>query len=124
MDKGTLKQEAYETKISWTAVTNIILIIVFICVFFFGFLRKGGSGATNFTKSRARLNENTKNVTFKDVAGADEEKAELEMCIRDRDYILARRLGIGYASIDKKISELLGIGAVSYTHLDCILERS
>ena len=29
MDKGTLKQEAYETKISWTAVTNIILIIVF-----------------------------------------------------------------------------------------------
>lgn len=77
MNKGTLKQEAYETKISWTAVTNIILIIVFICVFFFGFLRKGGSGATNFTKSRARLNENTKNVTFKDVAGADEEKAEL-----------------------------------------------
>lgn len=77
MDKGTLKQEAYETKISWTAVTNIILIIVFICVFFFGFLRKGGSGATNFTKSRARINENTKNVTFKDVAGADEEKAEL-----------------------------------------------
>ena len=77
MDKGTLKQEAYETKISWTAVTNIILIIVFICVFFFGFLRKGGSGATNFTKSRARLNENTKNVTFIDVAGADEEKAEL-----------------------------------------------
>ena len=69
MDKGTLKQEAYETKISWTAVTNIILII--------GFLRKGVSGATNFTKSRARLNENTKNVTFKDVAGADEEKAEL-----------------------------------------------
>ena len=44
---------------------------------FFGFLRKGGSGATNFTKSRARLNENTKNMTFKDVAGADEEKAEL-----------------------------------------------
>ena len=77
MDKGTLKQEAYETKISWTAVTNIILIILFICVFYFGFLRKGGSGATNFTKSRARLNENTKNVTFKDVAGADEEKAEL-----------------------------------------------
>ena len=40
-------------------------------------MRKGGSGATNFTKSRARLNENTKNVTFKDVAGADEEKSEL-----------------------------------------------
>ncbi len=49
---------------------------IYMCVFF-GFLRKGGSGATNFTKSRARLNENTKNVTFKDVAGADEEKAEL-----------------------------------------------
>ncbi len=40
MDKGTLKQEAYETKISWTAVTNIILIIVFICVFFSDFCEK------------------------------------------------------------------------------------
>ena len=76
MDKGTLKQEAYETKISWTAVTNIILIIVFICVLF-GFLRKGGSGATNFTKSRARLNENTKNVTFKDVAELMRKKPNL-----------------------------------------------
>ncbi len=77
MENGTLKQEAYEAKISWSVVTNILLIIVFV-VFFFGFMRRGGGGAGNFTKSRAKLNVNNSTVTFKDVAGADEEKAELE----------------------------------------------
>lgn len=77
MQNGTLKQEAYETKISWSVVTNILLIIVF-AVFFFGFMRRGGGGAGNFTKSRAKLSVNDSNVTFKDVAGSDEEKAELE----------------------------------------------
>ncbi|MBQ8301109.1 MAG: ATP-dependent zinc metalloprotease FtsH [Clostridia bacterium] len=77
MESGTLKQEAYEAKISWSVVTNILLIIVFV-VFFFGFMRRGAGGAVNFTKSRAKLNMNDSNVTFKDVAGADEEKAELE----------------------------------------------
>ena len=37
------------------------------------------------------------------------EIAHLYRTLADYD-ILARRLGIGYASIDKKISELLGIG--------------
>lgn len=78
MEKGTLKVESYETKISWSVVTNILLIIVFIFVFIFGFMRRGGGGAGNFTKSRAKLNVNNKKVTFKDVAGADEEKSELE----------------------------------------------
>lgn len=77
MEKGSLKVEAYETKISWAVVTNILLIIVFIFVFVFGFMRKGGNGAGNFTRSRAKLNINSKKVAFKDVAGADEEKAEL-----------------------------------------------
>ena len=35
------------------------------------------------------------------------------------DYILARRLGIGYASIDKKISELLVIGGYSNIRDNC-----
>ncbi|MCC8161560.1 MAG: ATP-dependent zinc metalloprotease FtsH [Oscillospiraceae bacterium] len=77
MADGTLKQEAHENKISWTVITNILLIVVFIVVFFFGFLRRGGGGAGNFTRSRAKLNVNNTRVTFKDVAGADEEKAEL-----------------------------------------------
>ncbi len=78
MADGTLKQEAYETKISWSVITNVLLIAVFIFVFIFGFLRRGSGGAGNFTKSRAKLNMNDTKVTFKDVAGADEEKAELE----------------------------------------------
>lgn len=76
MEKGTLKQEAYEVRISWTAVTNILILIVF-AVFIFGFMRKGNGGAGNFTKNRAKLNIDNKKVTFNDVAGAEEEKAEL-----------------------------------------------
>lgn len=76
---GKLVEEAYESKISWSVVTNILLILVFIFVFFFGFMRKGGGGgAGNFTKSRAKLATGGKKVTFSDVAGADEEKNELE----------------------------------------------
>lgn len=76
MAKGTLKQEAYEIRFSWTAIINVLTLVIFV-VFIFGFMRRGGGGAGNFTKSRAKLNiENTK-VTFKNVAGADEEKAEL-----------------------------------------------
>ncbi len=78
MAKGTLKQEAYETKISWSVVTNILLMVVFVVVFFVTFVRRGGGGAGNFTKSRAKLSINDKKVTFMDVAGADEEKAELQ----------------------------------------------
>lgn len=79
MSKGTLKQEAYENKISWTVITNIMLIAVFLFVFIFSFMRRGGGGgAGNFTKSNAKLNINNKKVSFKDVAGADEEKAELQ----------------------------------------------
>ena len=76
MDAGTLKQEAYESKISWVAVTNILMIIVFVFVLVFGFSRKGGAGAGGFTKSRAVMCSDQK-VKFSDVAGAVEEKAEL-----------------------------------------------
>ena len=39
----------------------------------------GGRGVMNFGKSRAKIaSPDAKKVTFKDVAGADEEKAELE----------------------------------------------
>ncbi len=76
MRNGTLTQEAYELRVSWTAVTNILLLVVFV-VFVFGFIRKGNGGAGGFTKSRAKLNIDNTKVSFKDVAGAEEEKAEL-----------------------------------------------
>lgn len=76
MSEGALSVEVLEAKISWAVVTNILLIIIFIVVLVFGVFRRGG-GAGNFTKSRAKLNMGIKKVTFKEVAGAEEEKAEL-----------------------------------------------
>lgn len=55
-------------------------IFIFILMFFlFNQAQGGGSRVMNFGKSRARLySEEKRKVTFKDVAGADEEKTELE----------------------------------------------
>jgi cell division protease FtsH len=55
-------------------------VFVFILMFFlFNQAQGGGSRVMNFGKSRARLySEEKRKVSFKDVAGADEEKAELE----------------------------------------------
>ena len=64
-----------------TFLTSIIPFILIFVLFFFllNQAQGGGSKVMNFGKSRARLyNEQKKKVTFKDVAGADEEKQELE----------------------------------------------
>ncbi len=63
-----------------TFFTSIIpFIIIFILFFFLLNQAQGGGGKVmNFGKSRARLyTDEKKKVTFKDVAGADEEKEEL-----------------------------------------------
>ena len=56
------------------------LILIFVLfVIFMRQLQAGGGKAFNFGKSRAKLlNENKKVVTFKDVAGVNEAKEELE----------------------------------------------
>lgn len=63
----------------------VVVILVFGLLWYFLFLRQsggGGGGANNparFGKARTRtLSETGKKVSFDDVAGADEEKAELE----------------------------------------------
>jgi cell division protease FtsH len=67
---------------SWwqSALTYMIPFLLIIGIFFF-FMQQsqgGGNRVMNFGKSRARLQEgDKKKVTFKDVAGADEERAEL-----------------------------------------------
>jgi len=54
------------------------LLLIGLFVFFMQQTQGGGSKVMNFGKSKARLYEpEQKNVTFKEVAGADEEKAEL-----------------------------------------------
>ena len=58
-----------------------LLLVIIIGFFWFSIMRQqtGGKGVGNFGKSHAKSMNDIKNkVTFKDVAGADEEKKELE----------------------------------------------
>lgn len=83
MNKQNIKVTAEQQKQGslWlTFFTSIIPFILLIILFFFllNQAQGGGSKVMNFGKSRARLyNDDKKKVTFKDVAGADEEKEEL-----------------------------------------------
>ncbi|MHB1629853.1 MAG: ATP-dependent metallopeptidase FtsH/Yme1/Tma family protein, partial [Bacilli bacterium] len=66
---------------SWLSFLSTIVpfLLMFVLIFFlFNQGQGGGNRVMNFGKSRARLySEEKKRVTFNDVAGADEEKAEL-----------------------------------------------
>ena len=68
-------------EVSWFSfLTTIVpILLIFVILFFlFNQSQGGGNRVMNFGKSRARLyTEDKKRVTFEDVAGADEEKAEL-----------------------------------------------
>jgi cell division protease FtsH len=54
-----------------------MLLLIGVWVYFFRQANSGNNKAMSFGKSRARLVESSKKVTFDDVAGADESKAEL-----------------------------------------------
>ena len=58
-----------------------MLLLIGVWIFFMRQANSGNNKAMSFGKSRARLVENTKKVTFADVAGADEAKQELEEII-------------------------------------------
>ena len=68
----------------WISLIPTVMIMVLVFVFFFMMTQQsqgGGSGrgVMNFGKSRAKMMPpDAKRVTFDDVAGADEEKQELE----------------------------------------------
>jgi cell division protease FtsH len=70
----------------WISIIPYLIIIVIMCVLWFVMINKAGGGAGGgaggvgrFGKARTRLgSEEKRRVTFADVAGADEEKAELE----------------------------------------------
>ncbi len=66
----------------WGLLMPYIILLLIIVAFWFFIMNKqdsGGKSAMNFGKSRARLaTDEHKKVTFGDVAGADEEKRDLE----------------------------------------------
>ncbi len=58
-----------------------MILLIGVWIFFMRQANSGNNKAMSFGKSRARLIENTKKVTFADVAGCDESKQELEEII-------------------------------------------
>lgn len=76
--------------ISWFPM----ILLIGVWIFFMRQANSGNNKAMSFGKSRARLIENTKKVTFVDVAGADEAKQELEEVIEFlKDPTKFQRLG-------------------------------
>ncbi len=88
------------------SILSIILILGFIILIFKG-LQQGGGSAMNFGKSKAKLMMDSKvKITFKDVAGIDEEKQELEEIV---DFL---KNGDKYLKIGAKITKgVLLVGA-------------
>ena len=84
MKDGTLTKVDYiTTTIPWWAqFLPYLILVVLIGAFWYFMINKqsgGGAGPMQFGKARAKLAQDGKNkVTFNDVAGADEEKAELQ----------------------------------------------
>lgn len=85
MEKGALKFEASPPPSTpWfiSMLPSALMILIFV-VFWFVFMQQsqgGGNRVMSFGKSRAKLHkeDEKKKVTFKDVAGLDEEKEELQ----------------------------------------------
>ncbi|MEO2508853.1 ATP-dependent zinc metalloprotease FtsH [Clostridium paraputrificum] len=79
-----IEYEAPSNNVAWLSIIPVVLLVVLFLVFLFVFTQQsqgggGGRGVMNFGKSRAKIaSPDAKKITFKDVAGADEEKAELE----------------------------------------------
>lgn len=82
-EKGVIYQFADEDEGSWMVIflTSWFPIILFVgfWIFLMRQMQAGGNRALSFGRSRARLTTNQqKKVTFKDVAGVDEAKEELQ----------------------------------------------
>ena len=81
---GTLKEYDFTTREIpwWVNLVPYLIIIVLMGLFWYFMMNKqdgGGRGPMQFGRARAKLAQDDKRkVTFNDVAGADEEKAELQ----------------------------------------------
>jgi len=82
VENGTIKnlEEPAPEEVSWwVSLLPTILMFLIMGIFIFSFMRSqtGGHGIGNFGKSKAKSSSDS-DVTFDQVAGADEEKKELE----------------------------------------------
>ncbi len=79
IERGTLKASADHSGISLDTIISIVVPLVVLAVFLIFMTKRSGGGGNLFTKSRARLvDESSRNIKFANVAGAKEEKAEIE----------------------------------------------
>ena len=80
MEEGTLVQEAAGEHVSVFNIVNIVATIILVIMFFIMMFSARGAKGGGFTKNLAKIeNVSAKDkVSFSDVAGAVEEKAELE----------------------------------------------
>lgn len=82
VEEGTLSYSVQRPKTApwWVSVVVPIAVVGIILLVWFFIMQQQGSGRSgNFTKSRVRVGiDEKRRVCFADVAGAEEEKAELE----------------------------------------------
>ncbi len=98
METAGVEVSAEETGANWVSYLISILpwiLIIGLWFFFFRQMQAGGSRAFSFGKSRAKLlTGDTPQVTFADVAGAEEAKEDLKEIIEFlKDPAKFRRLG-------------------------------
>lgn len=79
---GITPTNRQESNIVATTILNILPIALFLVVLYFFFrsqIKMAGKGAMNFGKSKAKMMAREKNkITFKDVAGVEEAKDEVQ----------------------------------------------
>ena len=77
-----VKESSGSSWVTWVANGLPMILLLGLWIFFMRQMQSGGNKALSFGKSRARLLSNQqKKVTFKDVAGIDEAKEELQEII-------------------------------------------
>ena len=80
--KVSIKSESSGSWVTWLANGLPLILLVGLWIFFMRQMQSGGNKALSFGKSRARLlSTQHKKVTFKDVAGVQEAKEELQEII-------------------------------------------
>jgi cell division protease FtsH len=78
----TFKDSGGSSWLTWVANGLPMILLLGIWIFFMRQMQSGGNKALSFGKSRARLlSSQQKKVTFKDVAGVEEAKEELQEII-------------------------------------------